>query len=263
VTPGSAVISRLVQDCQVCGCSFDPISFQVVVPELGRGFDRVECARSARALGSSGAAFAGVPLAAIVEPSTAAALPAAAAARWGLRPAAAPVATFGLLAVGATAAAFLWLRVLGPETTAFQFSRAAAPPAFARQSVQAHVQAPASAARPAAREPSRRPVTASATALLASSSPTPSSSGPIHRNPVSRPATRPAPSEDGEDRTKHGKGHHKHGKGHHKHGKGHHKHGEGHHKHSWKTGGRSHEKGDHGHKGEHGEHKGKGKDKED
>jgi hypothetical protein len=246
-----------VQDCQVCGRSFDPSSFQVVVPELGRGFDRVECARSARALGLSGGAVAAAPLVAIVEPFTAAALPAVAAVPSGLRPAAMPVATFGLIAVGAAAAAFLWLRVLGPETTAFHFPRAAAPPAFAHESVQAHVQPSSthSATRAAALKPSRRPVTVSTTAILASS-PLSSSPGPVHRSPtsahVTRPAPRPSPQPDqtGERRHKHGKHHHKHG---------------------WKADGQSHEMGDHGHEGKHGGHhegkhgghKGKGKDEKD
>jgi hypothetical protein len=204
-----------VQDCQVCGRSFDPLSFQVVVPELGRGFDRVECARGARALDSRAMSIAAAPLVAIAEPFTAAALPVGAAASSRLRPAPAQLATFGLLAAGAAAAAFLWLRVLGPDTKAFQFSHAAVPPAFAHESVQARVQlsSPHSAARarPAARQPSRRLVTVSPTAFLVSASRAPS--GSMHRTASFRPVTRLSPKGHGtgEVRHSHGKGHSKHG----------------------------------------------------
>jgi hypothetical protein len=215
-----------MQDCQVCGRSFDPLSFQVVVPELGRGFDRVECAKSARALRSGTTPIAAAPLIAITEPFTAAALPVEAAAYSGFRPAPAQLATFGLLAAGAAAAAFLWLRVLGPDTAAFQFSRAAAPPAFAHESVQAHVKLspPHSAARPAAREPSRRLVTVSPTAVLVSSQR--SSSGSVHRNPASRPVTRPSPVTSTPHQGR-GKGHVKHGETNGVHSPGHRHHGNG------------------------------------
>ena len=61
-----------MQGCQVCGRSFDPLGFQVVVPELGRGFDRIECAQSARTLAGPGSRLAAAPLVAIVEPLPAA-----------------------------------------------------------------------------------------------------------------------------------------------------------------------------------------------
>ena len=220
-----------MQDCQVCGRRFDPLSFQVIVPELGRGFDRLECARSARALGSGATPIAVAPLMAIAEPFTAAALPAAAAAYSGLRPAPAQLATFGLLVAGAAAAAFLWLRVLGPDSTAFEFSRAAVPPAFAHESVQVHVQPspPHSAARSAAREPSRRLVTVSPTAILVSSPP--SSSGSVHRSPASLPVARPAapPQATAEPHHPRGKrtGHVKHGETDGVHSPGHGHHGNG------------------------------------
>ena len=35
--------------CRICGRSFDPLGFQVLVPGLSEGFDRVECAEKARA----------------------------------------------------------------------------------------------------------------------------------------------------------------------------------------------------------------------
>jgi hypothetical protein len=225
-----------MQDCQVCGRRFDPLSFQVIVPELGGGFDCVECARSARALAFGATPIAAAPLVAIAEPFTAAALPAAAAYS-GLRPAPAQLAAFGLLAAGAAAAAFLWLRVLGPDTTAFEFSPAAVPRAFAHESVQAHVQ-PSSTHRagsPAAREPLRL-VTVSPTALLVSSPL--SSSGRIHRSPASPTVTRTAPRSSPQG-TRRGKGHIKYGgtdgaqsPGHGHHGNGGGKHnGTGKHKH--------------------------------
>jgi hypothetical protein len=230
-----------VQDCQVCGRKFDPLSFQVVVPELGRGFDCVECARNARAVGG---AVAAAPLAAIVEPFTAAARPAVGAGPSGRRSAAMPVATFGLIAVGAAAAAFLWLRVLGPDTTAFQFSRGAVPPAFARESVQAHVEPSSthSVTRPAAPATSRRPITVSATALLAGFSPTPSLPGPIQGKRIIRLVARLVPGAFPTQAPESGRGHAKHGKGHLMHGE---------------TGG-MHSPG-HGHHGKHGKGKGKGK----
>jgi hypothetical protein len=218
-----------MQDCQVCGRRFDPLSFQVIVPELARGFDRVECARSARALGSRATPIAATPLGAIAEPFTAAALPAAAAAYSRLRPAPAQLATFGLLAAGAAAAAFLWLRVLGPDTAAFEFSRAAVPPAFAHESVQAHVQPSSThpAARPAAGEPSRAPVTVSSTAILVSSAPSPS--GSVHRSPASRPVARPQTQATNDRHHGRGEGHVKHGEtdGVHSPGHGHHGNGGG------------------------------------
>jgi hypothetical protein len=125
-----------VQDCQVCGRRFDPLGFQVVVPELGRGFDRVECAQSARSLASPGSRIAAAPLGAVVRPVG---LTAAAAPLPIFRPLSAQAATAGLLAAGTVAAAFLWLRVLGTDTVGYPFNREAAPRAVAGQTVEAHV----------------------------------------------------------------------------------------------------------------------------
>jgi hypothetical protein len=236
--PGWSVISRRVQDCQVCGRSFDPFGFQVVVPELARGFDRIECARSARALAPPEARIAAAPLVAIVEPITGALAPATASGRV-VRPFAAPVATLGLLAAGTAIAALLWLRVLGADTTSFPFSRAFAPPAFGHETVQAHVQ-PATGAHTrtkASARPAAEPVTALIAARRQPASAIQASSSTRPRLPlVARPAlpgASPAPQE------------HSTGKGHAKHGKGHSKHGE--------TGG-SHSPG-HGHHGKHGSSK--------
>ena len=64
--------------CRICGREFDPRGFQVVVPGLGMGFDRVDCALEASA--------ADIPLIesppplSIAAPRPALALPAMAAA---------------------------------------------------------------------------------------------------------------------------------------------------------------------------------------
>jgi hypothetical protein len=123
-----------VQECQICGRRFDALGFQVVVPELGRGFDRLQCAQNARAAAPAASRVVVAPLAAAVEPIGLVA--AAAPSAW--RPNAVPAATFGVLAVGTAAAAFLWLRALGTDTAAFPFtSRDAAPAAAADETMQA------------------------------------------------------------------------------------------------------------------------------
>jgi hypothetical protein len=122
-----------VQECQVCGRRFDPLGFQVIVPELARGFDRLQCAQSARAAAPAASRVAVAPLAAAVEPIGLVA--AAAPSAW--RPNAVPAATFGVLAVGTAAAVFLWLRALGTDTAAFPFTSSDAPPAAAHETVQA------------------------------------------------------------------------------------------------------------------------------
>ncbi len=107
-----------MQSCPVCGRSFDPLGFQVVVPELGGGFCRINCAQRARATAGPGARIAAVPLVALTQPPRAAALaPAAIAA--GLRRLAPSLGAVGLLVAGTAAAAILWVRVLGADTTSF------------------------------------------------------------------------------------------------------------------------------------------------
>jgi hypothetical protein len=124
-----------VQGCPVCGRSFDPLGFQVVIPELGRGFDRIECAQSARALATPGSRIAAAPMAAVVAPIAATAAGPAVA----MRALSAPAATLGLLAAGAAAAVFLWVRVLGADPARFPFVRADAPPATAGETMEASV----------------------------------------------------------------------------------------------------------------------------
>ena len=225
-----------MQDCPICGRSFDPLRFQVVVPELGRGFDRVECARSARALGGR-AALPPAPLVAVVEPlGTSLARPLGIA----LRPlAAAPLAALGLFAAGTAAAAYLWVGVLSSDTSRFAVAHTPIAKALGQQTVRAAGQPAPSAPEPsrgqpdAAQRPTPQPA---ATISVTSSAPT----VPAHADGASthgaRPSTvvaRPVGSaSEGSDATAgQGKGHAKHGRGHAKHGKGHAKHGKGHAKH--------------------------------
>jgi hypothetical protein len=125
------------------------MAFQVVIPELGRGFDRIECAQSARALAGPGSRIAVAPVAAVVEPiAVAAAAPVTLAA---LRPLSQPVATLGLLAAGTAAAALLWLRVLGTDPAGFPLIRGDAPQAAAGETVEAGVsESPGDTATPLA-----------------------------------------------------------------------------------------------------------------
>jgi hypothetical protein len=214
-----------VQDCQVCGRSFDPLGFQVVVPELGRGFDRIECAHSARALAGPGGRVAATPLVAIVEPFAAALMPAAAGPVPALRPLGSPAATLGLLAAGTAAAVFLWLRVLGADPSSFTLGRLSAPPAFGHETVQAHVEAAPAGTAPVKRktpEPAA-PVTVVKFVTAPSQpafSPAPATDGAHKPQPSSPPTpARPStpPPVSGPAKVT-GKGHPKHGKGHFKHG---------------------------------------------
>jgi hypothetical protein len=231
VTPGATVISRLVQDCQVCGRRFDPRAFQVVVPELGRGFDRFECAQSARARALPAALIAAAPLAAVVQPIGALA-PASRRAP-ALRPFATLAAALGFLGAGTAAAALLWLRVLGSDPAAFTFPQAPAAPAVGQETVQANVpEAPEGTGLHAARTPTERPVPDSVTTVLigdrqASEASTPTgkrgskSSTPrskVTPTRTARPAARPAARTTSSTVKSTGKGHVKRGKGHYKHG---------------------------------------------
>lgn len=217
-----------MQDCQVCGRSFDPLGFQVVVPELGRGFDRIECAQSARTLAGPGTRLAATPLVGTVEPLPAALMPAAVGSAPALRPLGAPAATLGLLAAGTTAAVFLWLPVLGADPSSFTLGRLSAPPAFGHQTVQADVEPAPPSTGPAEQKAPDRPAPVTVARFVTSPSPTgfaptPATDGARKPQPSSpptlaRPATRPEPAPgQGSGKTT-GKGHLKHGKGHFKHG---------------------------------------------
>lgn len=215
-----------MQDCQVCGRRFDPLRFQVVVPELARGFDRLECARSARSAAGPGARIAAAPLVAVVEPLAALAAPSTSPVP--LRPLGAPAATLGLLAAGTAAAIFLWLRVLGTDPARFPFDRSAAPPAVAGETMAAQDgRAPTETGPQPAGPPAEQPVPGAFATVLAAA-PVPDAGGspaggararPVSSRPlVTRTATpaRSAPA----DSTGPGKGHGKRGLGlgHEKHG---------------------------------------------
>ncbi|HEY2938980.1 MAG TPA: hypothetical protein VGJ27_04140 [Gaiellaceae bacterium] len=228
-----------MQDCPVCDRRFDPSAFQVVVPELGRGFDRIECARSARALAwPESRIAAAAPLVAIVEPITAALAPGPVSGS-ALRPFGASVAALGLLAAGTAVAVVLWLRVLGADTTGFPFSRAAAPPAFGHETVQTQVQ-PASGSQ-VGKAPGR-PAAEQVAPLIAASRISGSTSPAARSTGTPAIVARPEPPSPVGSRTptddETGKGHAKLGKGHIKHGEGDGVHSPGH--------------GHHGGKGKHG-----------
>ena len=143
-------------DCRVCGRQFDPQGFQVMVPGLPHGFDRVDCALEAHALG--------VPPAPTVEPAAAvvmralptplAAVPAFAAGPVMVRaqndrPQFLVGANLALLAAGTAATIYLWLRVFGADAGPISFPAANASDAFARSTVAAAIDlSPAPEARP-------------------------------------------------------------------------------------------------------------------
>ena len=131
-----------MQSCQVCGRSFDAFRFQVVVPELGRGFDRIDCARSARTMASPGSRFAAIPLVALAAPAAA---PTSAAAFATTAPVqrllGSTAATLALLAAGTAAAALLWVHVVGTDTSSYTLGRLTAPPAFGHDRVESQIEA--------------------------------------------------------------------------------------------------------------------------
>lgn len=132
--------------CRVCGREFDPRGFQVVVPGLGMGFDRVDCALEA--------SVAGVPLVESPPPlpiaarPQALALPVVAMAGGPSFPAMAPASTgptllvganLALLAAGAAATIYLWLRVFSPDAAILPVPAENAAVAFARSSIAAEI----------------------------------------------------------------------------------------------------------------------------
>jgi hypothetical protein len=151
-----------VARCGICGGDFDPFAYQVVVPELGTGFDKLECARQAR--GSSRVApeaAALLPFATVIEPLPAvSAEPVPLAAAVAARPPLATTAYLGGLAAGAAAAAYLWLRVFSGDPSSSSLPDAAAPPAVERQTIPAQI----SLERAAPREASGAEATSAAAA---------------------------------------------------------------------------------------------------
>jgi hypothetical protein len=133
--------------CAICGRDFNPRGFQVVVPGLGRGFDRIECALEASESGLAPAAgAAAVDTALTAAPVTAPATPRAPAA---LAPAAfatgtgivrAPLLSSGnlvLLAALTAGTVFLWLRVFAPGDLSISLPGGSAAPSFERGTVPA------------------------------------------------------------------------------------------------------------------------------
>jgi hypothetical protein len=132
-------------NCRVCGRQFDPTGFQIMVPGLKLGFDRVDCALEASARG--------VPPLPTDEPvtSTARSLPAPTpvpalaggsvlmAGGADLRPQAFAGANLALLAAGTAVTIYLWLRVFGPDLGPIPFPADSASPAFERSTVSAAI----------------------------------------------------------------------------------------------------------------------------
>jgi hypothetical protein len=128
--------------CRICGREFDPRGFQVVLPGLGLGFDRVDCALEASA--------AGVPLVEsppplpVAAPRPALALPAVAApptaaGAASARPPLLVGANLALLTAGTAATIYLWMRVLSPDAVTQPVPAERAAQAFARSSIPAVV----------------------------------------------------------------------------------------------------------------------------
>jgi hypothetical protein len=216
-------------DCRVCGRQFDPQGFQVMVPGLPYGFDRVDCALEAHALG--------LPPERVVEPAPAvmralptplAAVPALAGVPGGsvrvesARPQFWAGANLALLAAGTAATIYLWLRVFGADAGPVSFPAANASDAFARSTVAAAIDlSPAPEARPqpesAVRGGGSQPATSPPVAAVVSgggatlvtnrtpAKPRPSNrpgGGPVVRptNPPPAPAPTP-PAEPGPSRS--------------------------------------------------------------
>jgi hypothetical protein len=132
--------------CRVCGREFDPRGFQVVVPGLGMGFDRVECALEASATGVP--LIASPPPLPLAAPRPALALPAVAMAGAAPLPVAGAAsvgppmlvgANLALLAAGTAATIYLWMRVFSPDAAFQPASAEHAAVAFARSTVSAEV----------------------------------------------------------------------------------------------------------------------------
>jgi hypothetical protein len=183
--------------CRVCGRAFDPNGFQVVVPGLGQGFDRVECAEIALARGVAPAAPPAAPLPAVVKPFPAPALGAAAA----------PVATVldrrpfllganvALLAAGTAVTVYLWLRVFGADpSSSLSLPAESGTPAWERATVPAAIDTtPEGATRPEREAvPARRTPRAVAPATSEAPAPDPTRSSTPAPVLVSNP-TPPAP----------------------------------------------------------------------
>jgi hypothetical protein len=203
-------------DCRVCGRQFDPQGFQVMVPGLLHGFDRVDCALEAHALGLPPSRSA-EPAPAVMRalPAPLAAVPALAGAPAGMvraesaRPQFLVGANLALLAAGTAATIYLWLRVFGADAGPIPFPAANASDAFAKSTVAAAIDlSPAPEARPQpessvrgggsqpATSPPAAPVTAGDGGGTLVSNPKPAKPRPSSRpggGPVVRPSAPPPP----------------------------------------------------------------------
>jgi hypothetical protein len=132
-------------NCRVCGRQFDPLGYQVMVPGLPHGFDRVDCALEASALDLPETRVAEptptvvrtLPAAAPLVPALAMG-PAPAARTESVRPQLIAGTNLALLAVGTLATIYLWLRVFGADAGPFSFAGSAFD-AFGRSSVAAAI----------------------------------------------------------------------------------------------------------------------------
>jgi hypothetical protein len=143
-------------NCRVCGRQFDPNGFQILVPGMKHGFDRVDCALEASALGLPAARQPElVPAVVRALPAPLAAVPAFAGGSLGaskpesMRPQLLAGANIALLAAGTAATIYLWLRVFGADAGPLSFPAASASAAFGRSTVPAEIDtSPAPEARP-------------------------------------------------------------------------------------------------------------------
>lgn len=135
-------------DCRICGRQFDPLGFQVMVPGLPHGFDRVDCAVEAssidppspRALEPAPAVVRPLPTTVAVVPALAAGPGLAPMARAeSVRPQLFAGANLALLAAGTVLTIYLWLRVFGADAGPFAFPAANAPEAFGKTTVAAAI----------------------------------------------------------------------------------------------------------------------------
>jgi hypothetical protein len=178
--------------CRVCGRAFDPSGFQVVVPGLGEGFDRVECAEIALARGIPPAPPP-IPPPAGVKPIPAPTLVAAAApvpAALARRPFLVG-ANVALLAAGAAAAVYLWLRVFAADPSSSLSLPESATPAQGRATVPSQIDG---SPRGSSQPDRNGPAGASADSSGGEAGPTPSTEPPPIL--VSNPSPR-SPSSNG------------------------------------------------------------------
>src|SRR5512145_292132 len=142
-------------DCRVCGRQFDPQGFQVMVPGLNHGFDRVDCALEALAVGlppRPNADAAPAPPRALPTPLASvpalAAGPAVGRIESG-RPQLLAGVNLALLAAGTAATIYLWLRVFGADAGPISFPATNASAAFGRTTVSTAIDlSPAPEVRP-------------------------------------------------------------------------------------------------------------------